>query len=217
MRPISRSTEPSASCACLRSVIFNVRLHWKPMEKRYQVFLSSTYVDLKEERLEVMRALLELDCIPSGMEYFPATNDDQWSFIQELIDQCDYYVVVVGARYGSISSDGLSFTEKEYRYALEKGIPVIGFLHAQPELIPQGKAEADPDGRKKLGDFRKLVQSKLCKTWSSPAELGAVVSRSLTQLIKRNPRSGWVRSDRLASSEASEEILRLRHAIDRKD
>ena len=71
------------------------------MEKRYQVFLSSTYVDLKEERLEVMRALLELDCIPSGMEYFPATNDDQWSFIQELIDQCDYYIVVVGARYGS--------------------------------------------------------------------------------------------------------------------
>lgn len=187
------------------------------MEKRYQVFLSSTYVDLKEERLEVMRALLELDCIPSGMEYFPATNDDQWSFIQELIDQCDYYVVVVGARYGSMSSDGLSFTEKEYRYALEKGIPVIGFVHAQPELIPQGKAEADPDGRKKLGDFRKLVQSKLCKTWSSPAELGAVVSRSLTQLIKRNPRPGWVRSDRLASSEASEEILRLRHAIDRKD
>lgn len=187
------------------------------MEKRYQVFLSSTYVDLKEERLEVMRALLELDCIPSGMEYFPATNDDQWSFIQELIDQCDYYVVVVGARYGSMSSDGLSFTEKEYRYALERGIPVIGFVHAQPDLIPQGKAEADPDGRKRLEEFRKLVQSKLCKTWSSPAELGAVVSRSLTQLIKRNPRPGWVRSDRLASSEASEEILRLRHTIDRKD
>ncbi|CAN7185910.1 DUF4062 domain-containing protein [Acidovorax sp. LjRoot38] len=187
------------------------------MEKRYQVFLSSTYVDLKEERLEVMRALLELDCIPSGMEYFPATNDDQWSFIQELIDQCDYYVVVVGARYGSMSSDGLSFTEKEYRYALEKGIPVIGFVHAQPDQIPQGKAEADPDGRRKLDEFRKLVQSKLCKTWSSPAELGAVVSRSLTQLIKRNPRPGWVRSDRLASSEASEEILRLRNTIDRKD
>jgi hypothetical protein len=164
-----------------------------------------------------MRALLELDCIPSGMEYFPAANDDQWSFIQELIDQCDYYLVVVGARYGSTTSDGLSFTEKEYRYALEKGIPVIGFVHAQPESIPQGKAESSTDGRQRLEEFRKLVQSKLCKTWSSPAELGAVVSRSLTQLIKRNPRPGWVRSDRLASSEANEEILRLRHAIDKKD
>lgn len=187
------------------------------MEKRYQVFLSSTYIDLKEERLEVMRALLELDCIPSGMEYFPATNDDQWSFIQELIDQCDYYIVVVGARYGSTSTDGLSFTEKEYRYAMEKGIPVIGFLHAQPDNIPQGKAEGDPESRKKLTAFRDLVRSKLCKEWSSPAELGAVVSRSLTQLIKRNPRPGWVRSDHLASSEANEEILRLRQIIDKKD
>lgn len=60
------------------------------MTKRYQVFLSSTFRDLEAERLEVMRALLELDCFPCGMEYFPASNDDQWSFIQDLIDQCDY-------------------------------------------------------------------------------------------------------------------------------
>lgn len=187
------------------------------MDKRYQVFLSSTYLDLKDERLEVMRALLELDCIPSGMEYFPATNDDQWSFIQELIDQCDYYIVVIGARYGSTSTDGLSFTEKEYRYALEKGIPVIGFIHAQPELIPQGRAESAPEARKKLDDFKKLVRSKLCKEWATPAELGAVVSRSLTQLIRRNPRPGWVRSDKLASSEASEEILRLHRLLEKKE
>lgn len=187
------------------------------MEKRYQIFLSSTYVDLKDERLEVMRALLELDCIPSGMEYFPATNDDQWSFIQELIDQCDYYIVVVGGRYGSTSEDGLSFTEKEYRYAVEKGIPVIGFLHAHPENVPQGKSEANPDARKKLIAFCELIRTKLCKEWSSPAELGAVVSRSLTQLIKRNPRPGWVRSNHLSSSEANEEILRLRQVIDKKD
>jgi hypothetical protein len=47
------------------------------MEKKYQVFVSSTYRDLSEERQEVMQALLELDCIPVGMELFPATDDDQ--------------------------------------------------------------------------------------------------------------------------------------------
>jgi len=41
------------------------------IEKRYQVFISSTFEDLQEERQEVMRALLELDCIPAGMELFP--------------------------------------------------------------------------------------------------------------------------------------------------
>ncbi len=34
------------------------------MEKKHQVFVSSTYKDLTEERKEVIHALLELDCIP---------------------------------------------------------------------------------------------------------------------------------------------------------
>lgn len=186
------------------------------MDKRYQVFVSSTYSDLIEERLEVMKALLELDCFPSGMEYFPAANEDQWSFIRELIDQCDYYIVVIAGRYGSVDSKGVSYTEKEYLYALEKQIPVIGFLHTHPNNIPDGKTEHDPANRRKLEDFRALVRSKLCKEWSSAAELGAVVSRSLTQLIRRNPRPGWVRSTHIASLEASEEILRLRQLTDRQ-
>lgn len=152
------------------------------MQKRYQVFLSSTFRDLEAERLEVMRALLELDCFPCGMEYFPAANDDQWSFIKDLIDQCDYYVVVVAGRYGSVDAAGISFTEREYRYALEKGTPVLGFVHADPAQIPQGKSELDPVGQKRLNEFRTLVQTRLCKEWTIAADLGAVVSRSLTQL-----------------------------------
>jgi len=164
--------------------------------------------------MEVMRALLELDCFPCGMEYFPAANDDQWSFISELIDQCDYYIVVVGNRYGSMDECGISYTEKEYRYAIEKGIPIIGFLHSDPASIPNGKSDSDSTTIKKLEEFRRLVQSRLCKEWTNAADLGAVVSRSLTQLMKRNPRPGWVRADQIASTEASEEILRLRRQID---
>ncbi len=41
------------------------------LDKRYQVFVSSTFSDLEEERQEVMQALLELDCMPAGMELFP--------------------------------------------------------------------------------------------------------------------------------------------------
>ena len=184
------------------------------MQKRYQVFLSSTFRDLEVERLEVMRALLELDCFPCGMEYFPASNDDQWSFISELIDQCYYYIVVVAGRYGTVDAEGISFTEREYRYALEKGIPVLGFVHADPNQIPQGKAELDPTAQKRLTEFRALVQTRLCKEWISASDLGAVVSRSLTQLIRRSPRPGWVRADQLASSEASAEIVRLRQIND---
>lgn len=47
------------------------------MNKRYQVFLSSTYVDLKEEREEILRILLKLNCFPAGMELFPAIDEER--------------------------------------------------------------------------------------------------------------------------------------------
>jgi len=74
------------------------------IDKKYQVFVSSTYEDLRPERQEIMHALLELDCIPSGMELFPAASEDQWTLIRGVIDDCDYYVVVIGGRYGSVGS-----------------------------------------------------------------------------------------------------------------
>src|SRR6266704_2128879 len=104
-------------------------------DKRYQVFVSSTYEDLQMERQEVMQALLELDCIPSGMELFPAADEDQWSLIKRVIDDCDYYIVIIAGRYGSIGPEGKSYTQMEYEYAAQKSIPVFGFLHAEPGKI----------------------------------------------------------------------------------
>jgi hypothetical protein len=179
------------------------------MNRRYQVFLSSTYDDLKEERLEVIKALLELDCIPCGMEYFPAASEESWSYIKSLIDDCDYYVVIIGGRYGSLTQDGIGFTQKEYEYAISKGVPTIAFLHAAPNELPVKDTEQTDEGRKKLAGFIKTIETKLCKKWRNADELGAVVSRSLTQLIKRMPRTGWVKSDSLAGSQATKEILTL--------
>ncbi|MDR9828507.1 DUF4062 domain-containing protein [Vibrio sp. FNV 38] len=70
------------------------------MDIKHQVFVSSTYKDLIEERKEVIHALLELDCIPAGMELFPATDEDAWSLIKEIIDNCDYYILIIGGKYG---------------------------------------------------------------------------------------------------------------------
>jgi hypothetical protein len=56
------------------------------MEKRYQVFVSSTFVDLKDERQKVMQTLMKMDCIPAGMELFPATDEEQFEFIKRIID-----------------------------------------------------------------------------------------------------------------------------------
>lgn len=184
------------------------------MDKRYQVFVSSTYKDLQEERQEIMHALLELDCIPSGMELFPAANEDQWTLIQGVIDDCDYYLVVLGGRYGSVGTDGLSYTEKEYRYAIEKGKPVMAFLHKEPGELPANRTEQDPTQREKLTAFRSLVQQRMCKYWTSPADLGSVVSRSLVRMIKTHPSVGWIRGDQISDVAAATELLKLRNRIE---
>lgn len=179
------------------------------MDKRYQVFVSSTYVDLVEERAEVMQALLELDCMPSGMELFPAANEEQWEWIKKVIDESDYYLVIIGGRYGTVSrKTGLSYTEMEYRYAIDIGKPVIGFLHKAPEKIESGKTEKAHESIQKLDDFRELVASKLCKYWSSPADLGAKASRSITQLIKHQPAVGWVKTNSISET-SSKDLLGL--------
>ena len=66
------------------------------MDKRYQVFVSSTYSDLKDERSKVIQTLTEQDCIPAGMELFPAADMEQFEFIKRIIDDCDYYILIVG-------------------------------------------------------------------------------------------------------------------------
>ena len=184
------------------------------MEKRYQVFVSSTYTDLREARQEVMQALLELDCIPAGMELFPAADDDQWTLIKRAIDDCDYYIVIIAGRYGSIGNEGKSFTQLEYEYAVSQKKPVIAFLHKEPGKLPAEDTEEDPDKKKKLNDFRDLAQKKMVNFWKTPADLGSVVSRSLVKLIRNNPAIGWVKADLLPPHDANKEILELRNKVD---
>jgi hypothetical protein len=95
------------------------------MNKKYQVFISSTFKDLAEERQHAMRIVLDLGHIPSGMEIFPAADVEQFEYIKKVVDECDYYVLIIGARYGSVDANGVSFTEKEYDYAVEKRKTVL--------------------------------------------------------------------------------------------
>src|SRR5438552_17220421 len=103
------------------------------MDKRYQVFVSSTYADLKKERQKVIQALMEMDCIPAGMELFPAADEEQFAFIKKVIDDCDYYLLVIGGRYGSLTSKGISYTEQEYDYAVSSDLKVVALLHESPD------------------------------------------------------------------------------------
>lgn len=177
------------------------------MDKRYQVFISSTYADLTDERSRVIRTVMELDCIPAGMELFPAIDEEQFEFIKRVIDACDYYLLIIGGRYGTVSPTGASYTEMEYDYALSRGLKVIALLHDSPDSIPFGKSEKDPTQREKLQQFRNTVaKGRLVKFWNKADELPALVSLSLSSAIRTYPAVGWVRGG-AATSHGRQKLL----------
>lgn len=190
-----------------------VRVASISVDRRYQVFVSSTFTDLVDERREVMQALLEMDCLPAGMELFPAGDTDQWTLIKGVIEQSDYYLVILGGRYGSVTEDGISYTEKEYDYAVECGIPVMGFVPAEPDEIAVGKTDRTETAAEKLTAFRQKVQLKVTKDWKNAEDLGSKVTRGLIHLIKNNPRPGWVRGDQALTPETRAEIAELHAKI----
>lgn len=185
------------------------------MDKRYQVFVSSTFEDLQDERREVMQALLTLSCIPTGMELFPAADELSTQVIKRFIAECDYYIVIVAGRYGSTLPDGKSYTELEYDYALEAKLPILAFLHQDPGTIPSKKTEQTNEGRAALDEFRKrITDARHAKFWTSPKDLALAVYQGVSTLTASKPGIGWVRGDCLPDESAAQEILRLRRRID---
>lgn len=174
-------------------------------EKRYQVFVSSTFRDLEKERWEAVKALMTMDCIVAGMESFPAVDEEQFEYIKEIIDDCDYYVLILGGRYGSLAPDGVGYTEKEYDYARSKDVKVIALVREAPESLPPEKRETDAAQLDRFIKFReKVCADRLVSFWRDERDIQKDVALGMAKAMKKFPAVGWVR----ANSVASEEILR---------
>lgn len=94
------------------------------LKKRLQVFVSSTFLDLKKERQAAVSAILSAGHIPAGMELFTAGDQSQMDVIKQWIDESDVFLLILGSRYGSIETKtGKSYTHLEYEYALSHNKP----------------------------------------------------------------------------------------------
>lgn len=126
------------------------------MNKKYQIFISSTYKDLIDERNKVRDVILSMYHFPIGMEMFNAADEEQWEIIKETIDSSDYYILVIGKRYGTVIQDGpnagISYTEKEFKYAKSIGVPVLAFIK-NDTAITSDKIDLEPEKIEKLKKF----------------------------------------------------------------
>lgn len=164
-------------------------------DTRFQVFVSSTYTDLIDERHQVTEQLLLLRCIPSGMELFTA-GGPQWEVITAALDTTDYMILIMAGRYGSMGTeDGISYTEREYDYAVAHDIPVLPFLHKTPTKLPADQYDTGELGEKRDAFWSKVRDSgrHTVAFWTDARDLAQKVGPAIHGVITTQPRPGWTR------------------------
>lgn len=173
--------------------------------KKLQVYVSSTYSDLQEERKIAFDAILSMGHIPIGMEKFPASDEKSTQIARRFIDECDVFVILVGGRYGSVDlKSKKSYVESEYDYARRKKIPIIPILlserqlaqiRKEREISKRRKIEHSISGQRKLTTFRKkILAESMVRFYDKPSDIKRFVVIALNELIKRRPPIGWTRT-----------------------
>lgn len=155
---------------------------------------------------------------PIGMEMFSAANEEQWKVIRETIDSSDYYILIIGHRYGSVIEKGkyagISYTQKEFQYALSRKIPILAFLIHDNALITPDRMEDDPVKKKKLEEFKGRVKKA---EWLNGGQVRRIWQAKwsvvLIKQISRGKRPGWIRTDAIDFAGTQKELVEMSKKI----
>lgn len=176
------------------------------MERKYQVFISSTKIDLEKEREAVYKAISEMGCIPVGMELF-VTGEQSWDLIKKDIDNSDFYLLISAGCYGTIDEeDKISYTEKEYNYAKGLGKKTLIFVYKDIEELSKNKVDKNT---KNIINFRKKImgcRDNVC-FWKDCESLTSEVKNSLSKAMIKDQDGGWIRVENGRFSDDQAEIV----------
>lgn len=168
------------------------------MNKKLQVFISSTYTDMLAERQAAVEAVLQAGHIPAGMELFASGDESQLDTIQRWIDDSDVFMLILGGRYGSVEqATGKSYIQLEYEYATQQRKPLFAAVISDDFLdskIQKDRAAAiETVYGLQLRTFREHVTSKICRFFGDLNGLKVIVFESLAMFARNEELVGWVR------------------------
>lgn len=113
-------------------------------------------------------------------------------------------------RYGSETKEGISYTEAEYDYAREKGVPVAAFLlHEDARKAWRMEKAEFIDSPKKVDALRQKCQGLMVRYWKNKGDLESACVKSLSHMFTAFPRNGWVPAQAAANSDFSSELARI--------
>ena len=146
------------------------------------IYVSSTFRDLREHRIAVRDALRGLGHVDVAMEHYAAEGRPPLERCLEDVAACDLYVLIVVWRYGHrpAGHDGRSITELEYRAAGDADKHRLVFLldEDEPWRQPQDLEDYARAGRWRadlLADEGQTVK----RFGREPRDLAAVVVQAV--------------------------------------
>lgn len=160
-----------------------------PNRKIYTAFISSEFESLQDERNIVINKLLDNRIMPICMEHFTATSSGQFEDLKELIDDSDLFILLLGKNYGSCDAEGISWTQREYEYAVSKKKQIIAVIC--DELAEAKKKEfctLSPSEQKQIEFSNKIP---FARTVSEGLNLTTIIEQALVSSLPRC--DGWLR------------------------
>jgi O-acetyl-ADP-ribose deacetylase (regulator of RNase III) len=145
------------------------------------VFLSSTWQDLQRYRAEAKRVIEASGLSFIGMEQFMPAGVAPVDLIRKEVNRAAVYVGLLGSRYGFVDPAlGFSMTELEYRQAVAARKPRHVFVMGDDTAVPLCHVERDPEGVRKLAEFRqRVLKENTVLFFSDPLDLGRKLAATL--------------------------------------
>ena len=182
------------------------------IDKRYHVFISTTEADMHAERVVLSQTLVSQGFFSWGLEQrTPLTT----AFARRQIDDCDYFILMLGSRYGELSASGVSYMHLEYIYAVTKQKPILVLMYEAPESRADQYQDKTPEGNIKFLDFRRQLQRErdMVMTFRDLRDLEVAIRHTMPQFLTRYPAQGWIRPNQQQVQQSQDENEQLRQKL----
>lgn len=172
-----------------------------PRDRRYQVFISSTF-DLEEERKAAVEAVFRRGHIPIALENFSPSDSSDLEVIEKAMKESQVYVLILGHRYGQIvPGTSISYTELEYDLAQRYRLRTITFV-LNDSIVDERRqklsSKVDRDREEianiqKLMTFQKRVTEHFRRFYSPGPSLKYEVELALQDNLRDFDEPGFLR------------------------
>jgi len=150
------------------------------------IFVGSTFEDLKDYRRAVRDALVQLETIVRGMEYFGSKPGSPVEECLAAVNSCKVYIGVFGMRYGTVPEGrDRSMTHLEYEEAQNSKLPSLIYILDEDNQPVLPRHVETGDGANALRALKEQLRRRhVVSTFTSPDDLARRVLHDVLEVLR---------------------------------